>query len=398
MQYYCVCSRMQSHCVQRESMQYEKVHAMLRNGTKADERGRGALSYSVARPIHLLLARPASRPLAFCLTAAILFCASGLFPPLAAGAWLTGSALQKRLADPIDLSWSGPPLRDSLQRLSQAEQIAVFLDRRIDPGRKLDLKVSRTPLRSALEEIASRQQIGFCLFGSVAYFGPPTAAAQLRTLSALRTQEVRRLPAAGRLLLQSKPLAWADFATPRDILTQLAQQNGLTLEGLDRVPHDLWAAADLPPLPLVDRLTLVALQFDLTFTVSPDGRTITLVPVPDGLVAENGTENGPAAKEKPRRPGVPPERPPAGGEKRVHTLRIEKKPLGPVLQELARRLNFELQIDQKAITDAGISLDQLISVQVQKASDDELLRAVTRPAGLEFRRQGNVLEIGPAKR
>jgi hypothetical protein len=289
-------------------------------------------------------------------------------------------------------------LRDSLQRLSQAEQIAVFLDRRVDPGRKLDLKVSRTPLRSALEEIASRQQIGFCLFGSVAYFGPPTATARIRTLSALRTQEARRLPAtAGRPLLQPKSLAWADFAAPRDILTQLAQQNGLTLEGLDRVPHDLWAAADLPPLSLVDRLTLVAVQFDLTFTASADGRTITLVHVPDDLAAENGPENGPAAKDKPRRPGVPPDRPPAGGEKRVHTLRIEKKPLGPVLQELARRLSFELQIDQKAIAEAGISLDQLISVQVQKASDDELLRAVTRPAGLEFRRQGRVVEVGPAK-
>jgi hypothetical protein len=328
---------------------------------------------------------------------AAALCVAGLLPAQAAAAWLTGPALQKRLAEPIDVAWSTSPLRESLQRLSQAEQVAVFLDRRVDPGRRVDLKASRTPLRDVFEEVASRQQIGFCQFGPVAYFGPSSTAARIRTLSALRTREVRRLPAAvSRPLLQARPLAWSDFATPRDILAQLARQNGLTLEGMDRVPHDLWAAADLPPLSLLERLTLVAAQFDLTFALSADGRTVTLLPIPDDLAVENGPD-GDAPTAKPPRPATPPKRPAPAGENRVHTLTIEQKPVGPVLQELAKRLGFELRLDQKAIAAAGIPLDRLISVQVQKASDDELLRAVTRAAGLEFRRQGPVVEVGPAK-
>jgi hypothetical protein len=331
------------------------------------------------------------------LAAAIGFGSFGLSPAEAMAAWMTGTALQRRLAEPVDISWPANPLRESLQRLSQAQQVAVLLDRRVDPGRKVQLKVSRAPLRDVFAELASRQQMGFCLFGPVAYFGPPSAAARIRTLSAQRTQESRRLPpAAGRTLLQPKALAWADLATPRDILAHLAQQNGLTLDGLNRVPHDLWAAADLPPLTLVDRLTLVAAQFDLTFSLSADGRTVTLLPIPEDLAAEDDAD-GESPTVKPRRPVAPPERPGTGGEKRVHTLRIEKKPVGPVLQELAKRLGFDLRLDQEAIAAAGISLDQLISLQVQKATDDELLRAVTRPAGLEFRRQGNVVEVGPAK-
>ena len=47
------------------------------------------------------------------------------------------------------------------------------------------------------------------------------------------------------------------------------------------MPHDLWAAADLPPISLVDRLTLIAIQFDLTFKVAEHGKRLELVPVPE---------------------------------------------------------------------------------------------------------------------
>ena len=51
-------------------------------------------------------------------------------------------------------------------------------------------------------------------------------------------------------------------------LAQLGQRSGVEITGLEQVPHDLWAAADLPPISLVARLTLIAVQFDLTFKVA----------------------------------------------------------------------------------------------------------------------------------
>ena len=60
-------------------------------------------------------------------------------------------------------------------------------------------------------------------------------------------------------------MAWDELAEPRTLLAALARENGLEIEGLDRVPHDLWPAADWPPMSLVDRLTLIAQACVLVF-------------------------------------------------------------------------------------------------------------------------------------
>ena len=76
-----------------------------------------------------------------------------------------------------------------------------------------------------------------------------------------------------------------------------------------------------------------------------------------------------------------------------HTLTVREKPLEPVLQQLSQRLDFELQIDRKSIEAAGISLDQRVSVHVENATLDELLRSLLKDTGLKFHRTGRVVEI-----
>jgi len=352
-----------------------------------------------------------------------------------AGEWLTGPSLQKQLARPVDIVWSGNPLRKAIEDLSRAQEVAVLIDRRVDAGRKVSLVLDRVPLATALEEIARREELGYCLFGPVAYFGPPQVASRLRTLAALRTEEVRHLPAEAKgPLLRLKPLAWPDFATPRDLLSQLAQESRLVLSGLERVPHDLWAAAQLPPLSLVDRLTLIAVQFDLTFQAAADGKTITLLPVPDSVaiirsyeggrqpqaVAEQYAALAPGAQIKvvgdkvyvqglleeheqittPRKASKRPSGPTASqdvGKIHIDKMSVKEVPAGQVLQELARKLKLDLKIDQAALGAAGISLQQRISVSVEDATVDQLLLEVAKAARLQIHRQGNVLQIGPGK-
>ena len=214
-------------------------------------------------------------------------CSSGLHAQAAPAppAWLAGAALQERLAQPsAEVYWSGLPLRQALSRFSRAARVAILVDRRIDPGQKVDLSLSTMPLREALDQIAEHLDVGMSLPGALVYYGPAEVASRLWTLAELRREEARRLPAsAGRKFLQAERLAWPDFATPRDLLTQLASQSGIELLGLEQVPHDLWAAADLPAIPLVDRLTLIAVQFDLTFRIADSGDRVTLVPVPDDV-------------------------------------------------------------------------------------------------------------------
>jgi len=374
-----------------------------------------------------------------CRGAALALAAATLLGASAAGSfgatdWLTAARLQKQLSQPVGISWSGNPLRQALGSLSRTQHVAVLIDRRVDPGQKLDLQLGDLPLAAALHEIARSRQLDVSFLGPVAYFGPPRATSRLRTIAALRSEEILGLPAAlQRKLLLPKRIAWDDFATPRDLLTQLAEQNELRIQGADRVPHDLWAAADLPPLSLVDRLTLILIQFDLTFQVDADGKTVTLIPVPDEVALTRGYPGGPEPKataekfallvpearievagQQVRVTGLleAHERIAAGGEspksqtpkptdqgfaQKRFTLRVQEKPAAAVLQGLAKELKLDLRIDRQALQEAGISLESPVSLSVKDATIDELLREVLKSTGSTFRRRGNVVEVFPAE-
>ena len=349
-------------------------------------------------------------------------------------AWHTGSGLTKQLAQPVGVYWSDNPLRQAVDGLSHAHRVAVLIDRRVDPGQTLDLAVTDVPLEQVLEEIARSRSLGVCSVGPVTYLGPPPVTSRLPTLAELRREEARGLPSGkGRKFLLSKRIGWDDFATPRDLLRELAADNGIELLGSDRVPHDLWAAADLPPLPLADRLTLIAGQFDLTFQIAADGQTVTLVPVPDdvaivrsypggrqpeqlaakwaallpncrikvvngkiyvrGLLEDHAriTASGPTPRHPATGPGHP-----AQGETRF-TVREGKGSLGEVLQQLAARLQMQLEIDRAGLERAGISLQEQVSFSDKDATLDELFEAVLAPAGCTFRREGNTIRVGPAR-
>lgn len=193
--------------------------------------------------------------------------------------WVTGPKVSRKLAQPVDIHWAANPLRPAVQHLAEALQVAILVDRRVDPDQKLDLKLKGESFQGVLDAVAKHCGLGLSQVGPIVYLGPPAVAQRLRPTVAAFEQAVRKLPkTAQRKFFRSKAMAWDDLAAPRDLLADLARQNGLKIVGLDRVPHDLWAAVDLPPLSLVDRLSLIAVQFDLTCKVSGNGSQIELVP------------------------------------------------------------------------------------------------------------------------
>ena len=198
--------------------------------------------------------------------------------------WLTGEKLRQQLDEKVGITWSarsGIPLRQALIHLSQAQQVAIMLDRRVDPDQKIELTSDDVSLDATLKLIASKLSIGVAQVGSVIYFGPEATARRVRTLSMLRHDEALRLPSAPRSrFLQMRAWRWDDLAMPRDLLAALASECHVEIQGTERIPHDLWAGADLPPLNLTDRLTLVAAQFDLTFAIDPTGESVSLVEMP----------------------------------------------------------------------------------------------------------------------
>ncbi len=309
--------------------------------------------------------------------------------------WATGPALKLQLADPVDIYWPKNPLREAISSLSQARRVAVLIDRRVDPGAELSVSLKAVPLESALQRVARGLGLGVFQLGDVLYLGPAAAADRLGAVSNEFKAKIHRLPVpVQRKYFQRKKMAWSDLAEPRELLAQLARQNDLTVGGLERIPHDLWAGADLPPLPLADRLTLIAFQFDLTYRISSAGQRLELVPLPKDIPAA-APERRAAA---PLQPGKKPaSTSPANIDQiRIDRLVVREKPLGPVLDQLAGRLGLDLRIDRKAIAAAGISLDQRVSLKVENATVDELLRQLLRGTRLTFHRRQRVVEIAPA--
>jgi hypothetical protein len=355
-------------------------------------------------------------------------------------AWRTGAVLEAELEQPIDLALSEAPLRKTLDDLSLRRHLAVFIDRRVDPGRLLNVEVRDVPLDKALRQIAQTHGLGLTFLGPVAYFGPPQAAAHLRTIVELRRDELRRWPGrVGKKFLRAQGFRWPDFATPRDLLSQLAAENELTIVNLEQIPHDLWAAADLPPLSLTERLTLVLVQFDCTFSLDRAGQRLRLVPLPDDVTllrsyAAPGDPQRTVERWSARVPGAkfavkdswilvrglleeqeqvaalahpsalakpaaarPPRATRSRPEEKRFTVPKARARLEVLLEQYAKLLGVQLKIDREGLRRAGVSLDQVVSFSVTDATVDELFQAIAEAAHCTCRRSGDVIEISAAK-
>ena len=359
----------------------------------------------------------------------------GAAPAPASEPWRTGPSVEQQLRMVLDKGFrTEAPLRQAVLGLARSHRVAALVDRRVDPDRKLSLTLDSPVLEEAFRQIAREDGQEITRMGPVVYLGPSWTCARLRTVCALRRQEVERLPTpAARKLLSSARMQWADFATPRQLLAELAEANGLEIAGMDQVPHDLWAGADLPPLALVDRIGLIAIQFDLTFEALADGSRLTLVPVPDdlGIVREypGGAQPEALARKwaawvpdgevrvvggkirvrgliedhealvaaRTERPPRPARKPPAKQGETRFTISGKKGPVSRLLAELAEKLDLDLRIDKDALERAGISLAQEVAFRVRDATLDEVLEAVLSPASCAFRRQGRIVEVFPAR-
>ncbi|HVA48959.1 MAG TPA: hypothetical protein VNH11_21510 [Pirellulales bacterium] len=343
--------------------------------------------------------------------------------------WLVGPELLRQRQQPVTITWDGVAMRDGLADLSKAEQVAMLLDRRIDPGRPIDLSAMREPLDKLLVQIARQAEAEVIWLGPLAYVGPHDATARLRTLSALRAADVLALPKEKRTIFQRQaPMSWAMLAEPRKLVADLAAEAGVAIGPLERIDHDLWPAADLPPLSWTDRLTLLANEFDLTFEFAGD-RQVRLTPVRSPVVIERVYASGSGAERAAARwrklapqaqvevdsgkivvrgrledhellvaKKPPPSSAPAAGVE-VYTMKIERQPLSAILDKLRQQLSIDIRADDDALEKAKLSIDRPVSFKVERASLDELLRAALHAADLDFVRKGKaylVVPISPA--
>jgi len=213
--------------------------------------------------------------------------------------WHVGKDFQKQLQLPSPISWSEQTVRRGLTSLSKSQQIAIWLDRRIDPDGLISITTRGETLHATLRQIAQELNVGVGFVGNVVYIGPPEAVASLKSEMKKRTAELqrlsRRLPRRRRrAMLRRHTLHWNDLDSPAKLLENQAARFQLKILGDRKVSHDLWAGATIPTASCVELLSLILIQYDLTFRWGRRGASIQLVPIgknDDGSIGNNSSRN-----------------------------------------------------------------------------------------------------------
>lgn len=338
-------------------------------------------------------------------------------------AWKTGPQLRQALEQESGIAWQDTILREGISRLATTQQVAILLDRRIDPSLSLTVTLQNLPLQSVLDEIAKRASAEKSVVGSVTYLGPPDDARRLATVAALKRRDAQLLPADTKSRwLKSSPVEWPRLSRPRDLATVLVATAGAQLLNPEQIPHDVWPATSLPALPLVDQLSLLLVQLDLQLDISRDGKLarVTSLPAapsydytyaakgrgkklatdlermfPEAQVTPTEDEVRVVARfedheqinrlvrgEQVRRTEV------RTGEKR-YTLTVENQPAGAVAKTIATQLKLTLLYDAAV----GEQLKKSVSFQVKEVSLEELLKETLGPLSLTYRQTDTALEI-----
>ena len=341
--------------------------------------------------------------------------------------WRSGVELRRQLISVVSISF-GPdsPLSDSLETLARSQGICIFRDRRLDPSRPLVFTARNASLQVALEKLATEVDAAVCTVDSVVYLGPTHVADLLPTLTEVKRDETRRLPPAlHKQLLTAEAWSWQQLATPRELVQQLATGSGLSVVGLERIPHDLWPAVTLPPLDRIQRLSLVLANFDLTLEIDPASSTLRLVPfpekvelrreypggtrvvatvdrlrrlVPDANIERRGTRIAVSgslehhqAVERLLRGGMP-ERPAGASGEQRYSLYVPQATLSAIVTKIATEWMLELEVSPAA--EAG--LDKVVTFHVEDVPREDLLGELLIPYGFSFRLEGTKLQLDVA--
>lgn len=342
--------------------------------------------------------------------------------PAEAPPWKTAAELPPALQSRLSLQWSENPLRPALTNLANSQRTAIWLDRRLDPGQRIELIADDQPLEVILQRLCLKISASHCRIGPVIYIGPKETADRLATLAAVKRQENGNPPTHKAAFAKAARFAWPELAEPRQLAEALAAEAGLTIANPLALPHDLWPSGDFPPLALADRLTLLAAGFDLTFTVA-DG-SLTWVPQPATVAYEQGYawKGNIASALAQVREKVPALAARAEGNQivargrfedhellarllsgqsvkttkvvegeKVYTLKVDEQQAGAVVKLLAQRLERQLKYEPAVLE----KLQQRVSFAVDKVTLDELLRKTLDPVELTYRLDATALEILP---
>lgn len=330
-------------------------------------------------------------------------------------------------------------LRTLLGKLGTQRRIAIVLDRRVDPTVKVPVDIVDHSLKDSLRDIARQVTAEISIPENVVYVGPAAATGRLRTLIELRSSELQsaQIPERRRMDLRRRhSFTWQDLDSPADILQQVAERYHLTIHHPERVPHDLWGGSRLPDATAAEALSLILIQFDLTFAWQDSGQGIDLVAIPDDVAVERRTKpkgRAVADAQKLVDENLPELNARVDGSELVVRGTLEQheavaallnrstttKPatgpkLGPLRQRVFAEIKFKrvpvraimkkleesgvvFDYDAAKLTAAGVDLDQVVDLEIDKATADEFFQALFTPLKLLFVIDNLTVKLTPKK-
>lgn len=348
---------------------------------------------------------------------------------------LAGKPFEAALDQKIGRAWTGEeghPIRDVVRQLADSQRLSIVLDRRIDPTRPIELTLPPTPLRDIVSTLARKVDGGMSVIGNVVYVGPTDSAKKLRTLVELRNADRAKLTWKNRptSLTQPKTFLWQELDRPRDMLKEVADKFKIEIDGLDKLPHDLWAKTSLPQVTAIEALSLLLVQFGSTFEFVADRAAIRIVPIPERVFVERSYSvlaNSPVILEAARKQFADVELEQAGAKliargtverqaeiaawlrprnqktikppdkplrERRFTLPPNRVALGDVIKTFAD-YGVSIEYDPKQFADAGISLDQKIDIDEKDVPAEKLFRKLFEPLGIEVTIEGETVRLKP---
>lgn len=351
---------------------------------------------------------------------------------------LAGKRFEAAMDQKIGRAWGGQDghtLRDVVQQLADSQGISIVLDRRIDPTQSIELTLPPTPLRHLLSALARKVDGEMSVIGNVVYVGPTDSAKKLRTLVELRNADRAKLTSATwrnrpTSLTQAKTFLWQDLERPRDMLQEVAEKFKIEIDGLDKLPHDLWAKTSLPQVTAVEALSLLLVQFGSTFEFVADRAAIRIVPIPERVFVERSypvLANSPVILDAARKQFADVELEQSGAKliargtverqteiaawlkpgnqktsktpdkplsERRFTLPPSRVALGDAIKTFTN-FGVKIEYDPTQFADGGISLDQKIDIDEKDVPAEKLFRKLFEPLGIEVTIDGETVRLQP---
>lgn len=195
--------------------------------------------------------------------------------------WLSGKSLARAKQLAISVRWREVPLRDRLIRLSQQQGIPVVVDRRIDPGQTLDLDIQQKTWDQVLWGVSEKLDLEVCQLDQFYYLAPAGSSLPIRVAYDRNKEQLRR----NRKRLSVPWLTVTEFEInefeqPRELVVKLAEQYEVSLEGLEKIPLDVWPAYRFPKMDLLQKFTILLSGFGLCPSISDDGKAMIIEDIP----------------------------------------------------------------------------------------------------------------------